>query len=174
MWPHLLYSIKRCEIRDIREGMRKNEKDIRHFPLSVRHQSTSFRLLEILDVLVTWFQYSYILHTISACSNFRHKSWWRLKVYEIHIHIQHSYYETTILQTILCLSLCCWMFVMLSPFRKRITVVEDFQDLVRIQLYQIELGGYSNIFMCTTVFIMKLGLIYRQGRHDKHAKKPRT
>ena len=149
-------------------------KKIRHFQLSLRHQSTSFRLFEILDVLVTWFQYSYILHTISACSNFRHKSWWRLKVYEIHIHIQHSYYETTILQTILCLSLCCWMFVMLSPFRKRITVVEDFQDLVRIQLYQIELGGYSNIFMCTTVFIMKLGLIYRQGRHDKHAKKPRT
>ena len=152
MWPHLLHSIKRCKIRDIREGMRKNKK-IRHFPLSVRHQSTSFRLFEILDVLVTWFQYSYILHTISACSNFRHKSWWRLKAYEIHIHIQHSYYETTTLQTLLCLSLCCWMFFMLSPFRKRITVVEDFQDLVRIPLYQIELslGGYSNILNVCTV-----------------------
>ena len=113
--------------------------------------STSFMLFEILDVLVTWFQNSYILHAIPACSNFRHKSWWRLKAYEIHIHIQYSYYETTTLQTILCSSLCCWMFVMLSPFRKKITVVEDFQDLVRIPLYQIELslGGYSNILKGT-------------------------
>ena len=39
------------------------------------------------------------------------------------------------------------MFVMLSTFRKRITTVKDFQDLVRIPLYQVELslGGYSNI-----------------------------
>ena len=55
------------------------------------------------------------------------------------------------------------MFVMLSTFRKRITTVEDFQDLVRIPLYQIELslGGYSNILNVShpTVFIMKLGLI---------------
>ena len=44
---------------------------------------------------VTWFQNSYNLHTISACSNFRHKSWWRLKAYEIHIHIQGCIFRLT-------------------------------------------------------------------------------
>ena len=58
------------------------------------------------------------------------------------VHIQYSYCS---LFRPLSLNVCY-----ASAFRKIITVVEDFRDLVtvRVPLYQIELslGGYSNMF----------------------------